>query len=127
MNEVLLDTNAAIALFKQDVKLTSYVEQKSVLVPIIAIAELLYGAERSTKRDENIQKINTFAEKRKILPCTIETAHWYGKIMGNLRAKGRPIPQNDVWIASIALQYDLILLTQDKHFDNVDDLRTQNW
>ena len=39
--------------------------------------------------------------------------------MNELYAKGRPIPQNDIWIASIAIQYELILITRDKYFDNV--------
>lgn len=124
---LLLDTNAAIAVLNKNTALASYLENKEVFVPVIAIAELQYGAERSVHREANIQKIEKFIADSKIINCTSGTAKWYGRIMKSLRAKGRPIPQNDVWIAAIAMQHDLILLTKDKHFDNVDNLKTQDW
>ena len=42
-------------------------------------------------------------------------------------AKGRPIPENDIWIAAIALQYDLTLITRDTHFGEVDNLKVESW
>jgi tRNA(fMet)-specific endonuclease VapC len=44
-----------------------------------------------------------------------------------LRAKGRPIPENDIWIAAVAKQYDLALFTRDAHFAEVESLRTESW
>jgi tRNA(fMet)-specific endonuclease VapC len=44
-----------------------------------------------------------------------------------LRLKGRPIPENDVWIAAIALQHDLTLITRDMHFGEIENLKTAVW
>jgi tRNA(fMet)-specific endonuclease VapC len=53
---------------------------------------------------------------------TNSTARVYGKIKDELRIKGKPIPENDVWIAAIAKENGLTLLTKDNHFDNVDSI-----
>jgi tRNA(fMet)-specific endonuclease VapC len=98
MAKLLLDTNAVIVLFSEDENLMSYVEGNDIYVPVIAIGELLYGAEKSMRREENIQRVYQFAKNRQVLNCTQETATWYEQIMNNLRMKGRPIPQNDVWM-----------------------------
>jgi tRNA(fMet)-specific endonuclease VapC len=51
----------------------------------------------------------------------------YGRIAQQLRRKGRPIPQNDIWIAATALQYDLTLVTRDEHFKQVEGLALETW
>ena len=48
-------------------------------------------------------------------------------IKDRLRRNGRPIPNNDIWIAAIAMQNDLILVTRDSHFDEVESLQTERW
>lgn len=128
MSNFLLDTNAMIAKMNGDSLIEKIiVEAENIYLPIIAIGEAFFGAEKSAKADENSKKVEDLASSLTILECDVETARIFGKIMKNLRAKGRPIPQNDVWIAAIAMQHDLVLLTKDKHFDNVDDLKTQDW
>jgi tRNA(fMet)-specific endonuclease VapC len=62
-----------------------------------------------------------------ILGCNVDTARWYGRIAAQLKTIGRPIPQNDIWIAAIARQYELTMLTRDKHFENVDGLVVESW
>lgn len=51
----------------------------------------------------------------------------YGLIKASLRKKGKPIPENDIWIAAIAMQHSLVVATRDKHFDEVDGLSTEEW
>lgn len=55
------------------------------------------------------------------------TGQAYGQIKSALRAKGRPIPENDIWIAAIAMQYNLVLATRDEHFREVDGLVIETW
>jgi tRNA(fMet)-specific endonuclease VapC len=55
------------------------------------------------------------------------TATLYGSIKAALRKKGKPIPENDIWIAAIVQQHDLILITRDKHFSEIDNLNTGLW
>ncbi|WP_322746135.1 PIN domain-containing protein [Nostoc sp. LEGE 06077] len=59
--------------------------------------------------------------------CDVETARQYGEIKNKLRLKGHPLPENDIWIASVALQYQLTLVTRDAHFQQVENLQTVSW
>jgi tRNA(fMet)-specific endonuclease VapC len=56
-----------------------------------------------------------------------DTATVYGIIKASLRKKGKPILENDIWIATLAKQYELILITRDKHFNEIDGLSIENW
>lgn len=128
MSSFLLDTNALVAKMNGNDEVNKVIIQaENIYLPVIAVGEALYGAEKSAKTDANKRKVEDIITQISVLDCTAETARIYGLIEMDLRTKGRPIPQNDVWIAAIALQYDLVLLTKDKHFDNVNNLETQDW
>ncbi|MEL6327573.1 MAG: PIN domain-containing protein, partial [Cyanobacteria bacterium J06626_23] len=62
-----------------------------------------------------------------VLDCDSDTARWYGIVKDRLRAKGRPLPENDIWIASTALQHNLTLATRDAHFHHVEGLKLAQW
>ena len=83
------------------------------------------GQIRASER--NINRIEEFARANTILPVTTQTAEVYGRIKSHLRQRGRPIPENDIWIAAVALQYDLDLAARDVHFAEVQGLRLLNW
>ena len=55
------------------------------------------------------------------------TAKQYGTIVAALYAKGKPIPTNDIWIAATALQHSLTLISADKHFNEISQLKTKSW
>jgi tRNA(fMet)-specific endonuclease VapC len=57
----------------------------------------------------------------------MRTAKWYGEVKNGLRQKGRPIPENDIWISAMALEYDLILVSRDGHFEKVEQLKLERW
>jgi len=119
----LLDTNIVIALFQGEQLILDKINQiKSIFTPSIVVGELYFGAFKSSKIKENIARINEFALKNEILSCDQHTAKIYGEIKASLKSIGKPIPENDIWIASIALQYNLKLITRDSHFDNVPGL-----
>lgn len=90
-------------------------------MPSIAVGELFLGAYRSRLREENIRRLRDFVREASVLPCDELSSEYYGKTGASLRQKGRPIPQNDLWIA--ALQYDLTLISRDEHFDHVEGLQ----
>jgi tRNA(fMet)-specific endonuclease VapC len=124
----LLDTNAAIALLNGDARIIQAIGDSDQLnIPIISVGELYYGAENSAQVAENYAKVRQITAKYKILNCDLETAQGYGRFLRQLRLKGRPIPQNDVWIAALALQHGLILMTRDAHFNYVDGLMVEGW
>jgi tRNA(fMet)-specific endonuclease VapC len=91
------------------------------------LGELYFGAEKSGRVEANIKRIDEFVSDQFVLNCDRETARWYGRIEFRLRDKGRPIRQNDTWIAAIAMQYSLTVLTRDAHFDEVDGLALASW
>lgn len=68
-------------------------------------------------------RVGEFAASNVVLGCDTETAYWYGLVKEKLRQRGHPIPENDIWIASLALQYDLELVTYDAHFTGIENLR----
>ena len=62
-----------------------------------------------------------------MLVCDQETAQIYGNVKSALHAKGKPLPENDVWIAAMALQYTLPLATRDDHFQAIAGLHIERW
>ena len=119
----LLDTNIVIALFAQEELIQERLSQAvEVFLSSIVSGELYYGAERSIRVDENIQRINEFASTMVVIGCNQETARQYGQIKNVLRAKGRPIPENDIWIAAQAQQQQVTLVARDDHFQEIDAL-----
>lgn len=123
----LLDTNIIIALFASDTAVKDNLAKAKVFVPAIAIGELYFGARKSGRARENLARIDEFAVSNVVLGCDTETARRYGEIKDMLRIKGRPIPENDIWIAAIAFQHGLTLVTRDTHFGEVEGLKTAAW
>ncbi|MDH3717333.1 MAG: type II toxin-antitoxin system VapC family toxin [Planctomycetota bacterium] len=126
--KTLLDTNAVIAVFANDAAVLAMVSQAGeCFLPAVALGEPYYGARHSAKVADNLAKLKAFCDTVTILPCDEETASAYGRIKNELRTKGRPIPENDIWIAAIAAQHQLELLSNDDHFDDVDGLNRKSW
>lgn len=121
-NRVLLDTSIIINSFKNnDVKrqLHGFSE---IYVPVIAAGELYYGAYRSANIKKHLEQVYLFLQNYTLLSADIITSDLYGSIKTALNSKGKPIPENDIWIAAIAVQYHLPLFTADKHFKEIDNI-----
>ncbi|HVU12700.1 MAG TPA: type II toxin-antitoxin system VapC family toxin [Phototrophicaceae bacterium] len=124
----MLDTNAVIALQQENPNLLKLLgNEEDIFVPAIVAGELYFGAYKSGRPEENRQIVSDFIAKRVMLHCDANTGDAYGQIKYALRLKGRPIPENDIWIAALMLQYDGVLVTQDAHYAEVENLRTQKW
>lgn len=127
-SRVLLDTNVIIALFAEDSNVHEHIANVSeVFVPAIAIGELYFGAYKSQRAGENIARIDEFVLNNSVLDCNAATARRYGDIKNRLKEKGQPLPENDIWIAAIAQEYDLTLATRDTHFQIIENLRIESW
>jgi tRNA(fMet)-specific endonuclease VapC len=121
----LLDTNIIIALLAgEDTVLSNLDQAAEVFVPAVALGELFYGAAKSGRPAENTAKLERFASGRAIILCDLDVAREYGSVKQQLREKGRPIPENDIWIAAAAKHYGLTLVTRDGHFAEVEGLQT---
>lgn len=124
----LLDTNIVIAMFAAETAVTDRLgEASEIFVPSVVLGELYYGARNSKRVEQNVARVEEFAAKSPVLGCDADTARRYGEVKHSLRMKGRPIPENDIWVAAIAVQYDLTLIARDAHFSEVDGLRTEAW
>lgn len=124
----LPDTNVIIALFADDSGVKEHLTgAEETFVPRIAIGELCYGARKSARAVENPARIDEFAASNVVPGCDTETARRYGEAKNALRLKGRPLPENDVWSAAIALQYGLTLATRDAHFAEIEELQIAAW
>ncbi len=126
MNAVMLDTNVLIDLFHDpDSFLEELGDYEEVLLPSIVLGEFRAGLS-STKKDREIEDVLSAYLKNpavKTAPVTERTTLYYANVFRELKAKGRPIPQNDVWIAATALECGVPLLTYDSHFSAVPMLR----
>lgn len=124
----LLDTNIIIALFADEGGVKENLANASeVFIPSIAIGELYFGAWKSGRVQENLARIDEFSANSVVLECDSDTARRYGEIKNALRLKGRPLPENDIWISAIAFQHDLMLVTRDTHFNEIESLKTVVW
>lgn len=124
----LLDTNIIIGLLANDTNIVTQIRKASrIAIPSIVIGELYYGAYNSTKVEANVSKIEQLSQDTEILICDTETAAYYGQIKFLLKQKGKPIPENDIWIAASAKQHKLTLVSRDKHFAEIDGLDCVEW
>jgi tRNA(fMet)-specific endonuclease VapC len=126
--EYLLDTNVVIGLLaNESVVKDNIARADQVFVPSIVIGELAFGARKSSRVNENLALIDELAASSVVLGCDTDVARRYGEVKYALRVRGRPIPENDVWIAAIALQHGLTLATRDVHFGEVVGLQIVAW
>ena len=124
----LLDTNIVIALFANDGRAVEQIGgADEVFIPSVVIGELYYGTRRSGRVEANTERVDEFATESLVLSCDVETAKRYGEIKDELRKRGRRIPENDIWVAALALQHDLTLVSRDEHFGQVSSLRAEAW
>jgi tRNA(fMet)-specific endonuclease VapC len=124
----LLDTNAVIALQAKEPALLRLLEYSpGVLVPSPVVSELYYGAYNSRDVESNLRKVDDFVQSNDVLGCDAVTARICGRIRHALKLKGRPIPINDLWIAAIAVQHSLTLVTRDAHFYEIEELQMESW
>ena len=125
---MILDTNALSAFADGDAALGEIVrEQPRAAVPVIVLGEFRYGISESRYREAYEGWLEANLPAFEILPVTAETADAYALLRADLKHSGRPIPANDAWIAALALQHGLPLLSRDRHFDAVTGLRRLDW
>ena len=91
------------------------------------LGELYFGAQRAQRRQEQLAFIHDLLTYAVVLFADRDTTEIYGQVKAELARLGKPIPDNDLWIAAMARQYDLPLATRDAHFAQVPALKTLAW
>lgn len=124
----LLDTNAVIALLADDRALIAKIDAaEAVFTSITVLGELYFGAANSGRVEKSLAVVDRFAQTCPILLCSRSTARTYGLIKAALKTKGRPLPENDIWIAAVARENSLTLVSRDGHFQEIDGLNLEGW
>jgi predicted nucleic acid-binding protein len=96
-------------------------------LPVIVFGEYRYGLARSRDRNRLGRLLDMLIHQSIVVPVDVETTTHYASVREELRRRGRPIPENDVWVAALARQHDLPILTRDEHFDEVPNVRRVSW
>lgn len=125
---MILDTNALSAFVDGDVGAGEALRtQARAVIPVIVLGEFRYGIAQSRRRSSYEAWLDSNLIHFDILAVTEETAIAYAGLRVALKRSGRPIPANDAWIAALALQHRLPILSRDEHFDVVPGLNRRSW
>jgi tRNA(fMet)-specific endonuclease VapC len=126
--EVILDTNGLSAVADGDPALKAIVREASeIAVPVIVLGEFRYGIRQSRDRLRYEQWLTESIPSFRVLIVDEDTAAQYAEVRAELKRMGRPIPANDLWIAALARQHAVPLLSRDRHFDSVRGLKRVGW
>ncbi len=124
----LLDTSVLVLVLKQDVVILKRVaDAQPVYISFITLGELYYGAEHSAHIERSLAEVDGLAKTATILATEKATAEIYGHFKHEQRMKGLMIPDNDLWIASTAIQYGFTLAARDRHFMWIEGLAQEQW
>ncbi len=126
---MILDTNAisAFADGNRDILRRLRNPVAAIHLPVIVLGEYRYGLKSSRHRVAREKWLSELESASIILNVTSQTSRVYAEIRHELRLAGQPIPENDLWIAALARQHRLPLVTNDAHFDQVSGVRRLAW
>jgi len=125
---VILDTNALSAFVDGDSAVGEVLRRHvRAAIPVIVLGEFRYGIAESRHRAQYEAWLASYLPQFDILPITEETSSAYVTLRIALKRAGRPIPANDAWIAALAIQHGLSVLSRDEHFDAVPNLDRESW
>lgn len=122
---VALDTNRWTDLFRGDAELAELLSHcEEIYIPLIVMGEMKAGFLGGRHRKANEVLMRRFLDRPtvKLLLPSRQTAMEYARIFVQLKNAGRPIPDNDLWIAAMVVENDLRLITRDKHFSYLPQL-----
>ena len=121
--KILLDTDAYSAFMRGHADVVARVRQvERVFLSAVVVGELLFGFRVGSRYARNARLLDAFLDSPYVdlLPVTRTTADRFGRVAAALRAKGTPIPTNDMWIAAHAMEAGAELLSFDEHYRHVD-------
>lgn len=121
--KIALDTDVAVAILNEARGAWERVQKfDEIYLPVPAVGELRFGALNSGRPEENLRKVDFFLGRCRILDIRLSTTEAYARVRLALKKKGRPIPENDLWIAALCVEHAVPLATYDEHFDEVESL-----
>ena len=128
MRDLALDTNAVSALLEGDGALLELLGGVTrFALPVIVVGEYRFGLQRSRHRKQLAALLDELVAESDLLLVDDHTTLHYAQVREALRAKGRPLPENDVWIAALCRQHERALVTRDSDFQHVASLTAVRW
>lgn len=131
MLKYLLDTNIVIYVLKRrPIKVLDVFNKNASRMAIssITLSELMYGVEKSSQIDKNLEAVEDFISHLDVLSYDAKASQHYGQIKAKLEKKGQIIGENDIHIAAHAISQGLTLVTNNlKEFKRVPNLALENW
>lgn len=125
---MIWDTNAVSAYLRKDPGLGAIAKTlDSIVIPLVVEGEYRFGLEGSNIREETLRKFEALLRVAVRLPFDTETPPLYGWVAHQMKISGRQLSQNDTWIAALALQHQLPVLSRDLDFDHVSGVRRVGW
>jgi predicted nucleic acid-binding protein len=125
---LILDTNALSAVADGEASAVKLVARADRLaVPVIVLGEYRLGIAQSRHRTSYERWLREWIAAVTVLDIDERTTHAYAAVALELKNKGGPIPANDLWIAALCRQHVLPILSRDRHFDLVSELRRIDW
>jgi predicted nucleic acid-binding protein len=125
LSAIALDTNVYSGFMRGEPAAVQALQAaREIQLPLIVLAELLAGFALGSRVRKNREELARFMTSPRValLNPNERTARHYADIYAALRAAGRPIPTNDLWIAALVRQHRLALVTFDAHFSAVPGL-----
>jgi tRNA(fMet)-specific endonuclease VapC len=126
MKNILLDTNAYARLIAGEEQILNIISAADrVFMSIFVLGELYSGFRGGNRMQENNEILFRFLHKTSVetIDGTAETAEIFGELKDSLRKAGTPIPINDIWIAAHAIEFGAVIVSYDKHFSKIPQIR----
>ena len=125
---MILDTNGLSAMAAGDSRIEPLLHRIFELaIPAIVLGEYRFGIRQSRHRARYERWLEEAIPGCRVLPVDERTATEYADVRYELKRIGRPIPGNDLWIAALARQHGMPLISRDQHFDAVPGLKRIAW
>ena len=122
MTGICVDTSAYSNFRRGETRVVDQIDRaRWIGVPSIVVGELHAGFRAGSRFDQNLSDLNEFLRQPavQVLAVDEQVAHIYGEIVSELRAAGRPLPTNDIWIAATAVRFGAAVLTFDAHYREI--------
>ena len=120
----LIDSNIVVEILRNRLLVPP---DPIIILSAPVLGEVFFGALRSSNPTAQLQHVEEYIKPYRILSCNEITARHYADIRLALEASGGRIPENDMWIAALAIQHNLILVTRDAHFARIAGLTVEVW
>lgn len=123
---MILDIGAVSAILAGDEAVKPVVSAGAMLsVPVIVVGEYRYALINAPKEREIERALDRFVRSVHVLVVDERTAEYYAEVRRHLN--GHAISENGAWIAALARQYELPILSRETYFDEIPKVRRIGW